>query len=1263
MKRACFVCLFLFLTATFLVPQSNRVTLVNKAAGVASTISAPQPDPKAQAKILDSYGKLPLSFEANHGQADARVKFLSRTSGYMLFLTGDEAVLALKGKKANTRGEIVGTAHMLPSSAAASKGGAVLRMKLRNANSAARATGVDELSGKSNYFIGNDPKKWWTNVPTYAKVKYEGVYSGIDLVYYGSQRQLEYDFIVAPAANPRRIQFDVRGAKRIRQDENGELVFKVGEEEIRWRKPVVYQEKNGTRQEIAARYAITNTNRVRFELTKYDVGRPLYIDPLIYSTYLGGSGDDEGYSIAVDGAGNAYVTGRTASTNFPTTNPLQAANAGGYDVLVAKINASGSTLVYSTYLGGSGNEWGSGIAVDSLGDAYVTGYTTSTNFPTTPGAFQTACGNPSNCNQFGDVFVTEFNPTGSALVYSTYLGGNFGGYGIGIALDGSGDAYVTGSTTSTNFPTTPGAFQTICGNPSFCYDVFVTEFNPTGSALVYSTYLGGSGENGDYGYAIAVDSSGDAYVTGRTDSTNFPTTPGAFQTACGDVGCASGDAFVTEFNPTGSALVYSTYLGGSGSDEGIGIAVNSSGNAYVVGEAYSDNFPVTPGAFKTVCGNPNECSNAFVTEFNSSGSTLVYSTYLGGSGTDYGNGIAVDSSGNAYVTGWTTSTDFPTMNPFQPTYGGGDSDAFVAKINPPGSALVYSTYLGGSAVDGGAGIAVDSSGNAYVIGYTSSTNFPTMNPLQAANAGGPSDAFVTKFDTLTLFPPNLTFANQVVGTSSGPQVSTLTNIGNATLTITSIGVTGANSGDFAETDNCGTSIPVGGSCTISVTFTPAAAGTRNAAVSIADSLSDSPQSLPLTGVGTLPNVTLSPSSLNFGQQPVGTTSQPQFVQFSTNGPLSITSIATSTEFAQTNNCGNGLPAGGSCQISVTFTPTATGVQNGTLTVSDSGAGSPQSVSLTGIGTQPAVTLSPASLNFGNQTVGMTSSPKVSTLMNSGTGTLTITSIGVTGSDSSEFAETNTCGTSVPAGGSCKITVTFTPATTGTQTASVSITDNAPNSPQSIPLSGVGVLPAVAFSPASLTFPNQVVYTKSKAQKVMLTNTGLGILTISSIAATSQFSQTNTCAATLSPKAKCTISVAFAPTTIGPLTGSVSVSDNAPGNPQTVPLNGTGTYVQLKPASLNFGNQPVGTKSLPKKITLTNKGAVTVNITGISITGANASDFAQTNTCGASVASGASCFIKVTFTPVAQGNRTAQVSIGDDGGGSPQTVGLSGTGTP
>src|ERR1035441_8846471 len=376
MKRIYFACLFLCLTATFLFSQSNPVPLVNQA------------DPKAQAKILDSYGKLPLSFEANHGQTDKGVKFLSRTDGYTLFLTGDEAVLALSGTKMNKdKAKITSAAHSLPSGMTASQAGAVLRMKLRNANPTVKVTGVDELAGTSNYFIGNDPTKWRTSVPTYAKVKYEGIYSGIDLVYYGNQRQLEYDFIVAPGADPRRIQFDVRGAKRIRRDEHGDLVLKVGEGEIRWHKPLVYQEKDGVRQEIAARYAITDTGRVGFMLAKYDASRPLYIDPLIYSTYLGGSGFDFGLGIAVDSTGNAYVMGSTSSRNFPTMDPLQATYGGGdSDAFVTKINSKGSALVYSTYLGGSGNDtnpinaglyWG-GIAVDSMGNAYVTGDRKST---------------------------------------------------------------------------------------------------------------------------------------------------------------------------------------------------------------------------------------------------------------------------------------------------------------------------------------------------------------------------------------------------------------------------------------------------------------------------------------------------------------------------------------------------------------------------------------------------------------------------------------------------------------------------------------------------------------------------------------------------------------------------------------------------------------------------------------------------------------------------------------------------------------------
>ncbi len=522
-------------------------------------------------------------------------------------------------------------------------------------------------------------------------------------------------------------------------------MFRVGEDEIRWHKPVVYQEKNGTRQEIAAHYSVTDTNRVGFEVARYDTRRPLYIDPLIYSTYLGGNGSDGSFGIAVDSAGNAYVTGGTSSTNFPTVNPLQPTYGGGGDAFVAKINPSGSALVYSTYLGGSSYECGESIAVDSAGNAYVTGGTSSTNFPTVNPLQPTYGGGED------DAFVAKINPQGSALVYSTYLGGSSHDFGDGIAVDSAGDAYVTGNTTSTNFPTTPGTFQTNFGGG---WDAFVAKINPEGSALVYSTYLGGSSY--DYGQGIAVDSAGNAYVIGGTSSTNFPTTPGTFQTNFG----GGWDAFVAKINPEGSALVYSTYLGGSGSDTGEGIAVDSAGNAYVTGGTNSIDFPVTPGAFQTTNHGSND---AYVTKLNSTGSALVYSTYLGGGNTESPNGIAVDSSGNAYVVGTTYSNDFPiTPGAFQIVCNSGNvincdryGDAFVSKLNPSGSALVYSAYLGGSGNDWGNGIAVDSSGNAYVTGETNSLNFPRLNPLQRAYGGG-DDAFVTKIDMRTVTTTILT---------------------------------------------------------------------------------------------------------------------------------------------------------------------------------------------------------------------------------------------------------------------------------------------------------------------------------------------------------------------------------------------------------------------------------------------------------------------------------------------------------------------------
>jgi hypothetical protein len=1023
-----------------LAAQFNTATPVNPLPTSNAPTGLSKPDPKAQGKLLGSYGKLPLSFEANQGQTDSPVKFVSRGSGYTLFLTGDEAVFSLRSGK-GTVGALPASRQLQPTVVPAAN--AVLRMKLVKANRAARVIGTEELPGKSNYFLGNDPKKWRSNVPTYAKVKYEGIYSGIDLVYYGNQRQLEYDFVVAPGADPHRIWFDVRGAKHISRNLHEDLVLQMADGDIHWRKPVAYQENNGERQEIAAHYVIRHKNRVGFELAAYDLRRPLFIDPLVYSTYLGGSGFDNGQSIAVDKSGNAYVAGQTNSTNFPTMNPLQPGNGGGYDAFVAKLNPSGSALVYSTYLGGSADDGGLGIAVDSSGRAYVTGYTNSTNFPTM-NPLQAANGGSA------DVFVTELNPSGSALVYSTYLGGSEIDMGFAIAVDSSGNAYVTGFTYSTNFPTLLPLQPTNAGSS----DAFVTKLNPSGSALVYSTYLGGSSV--DHGSGIAVDSSGDAYVAGNTQSTDFPITNGAFQPTFG----GAFDAFVAKLNSTGSAVVYSTYLGGSSYDYGSGIALDNSGDAYVTGTTCSTNFPTTAGAFQpTYGGGACQSGDAFVAQLNPAGSALVYSTYLGGSADDGGLGIAVDSSGNAYVTGFTYSTNFPTLLPLQPT-NAGSSDAFVTKLNPSGSALVYSTYLGGSVDDQGDGIAVDSSGDAYVAGSTDSTDFPITNGAFQPTFGGVLDAFVAKIGKpsvlVTLAPPKLDFGNQTVGITSDPRHSTLTNTGELVLTITSIKVTGLNSSDFAEKDNCGASIP--------------------------------------------PH------------------------------------------------------------------------------------------------------------------------------------------------------------------GSCKINVTFTPSSTGTRTAAVSITDNAPDSPQALPLSGVGVLPAVTFSPASLTFPTQLIFTSSKPKPVTLTNNGLGTLLISKIAVASPFRQTNNCPSSVAPGAKCTISVKFDPGSKGVFHGAVTVTDNAPDSPQKLPLTGTGTYVQLAPPKLKFGTQPVGTRSGRRRITLTNKGDSAVNITGISITGADARDFFETNNCGNSLPSGASCLIQVTFKPLTKGKKTASVEVKDDGGGSPQSVPLSGTGT-
>jgi hypothetical protein len=638
-------------------------------------------------------------------------------------------------------------------------------MKLVNADVTSGAEGLEELQGKANYFIGNDPRKWRVNVPLFSRVRFHNIYPGVDLVYYGNQKQLENDFIVAPGANPQSITLNFDGAEKLSLDAQGNLVLAAREGEVRFERPRIYQDVDGKRRKVPGHYLLKDARQVGFQVAAYDRSRPLIIDPVLsYSTYLGGA--TYGYGIAVDSAGNTYLTGVAGATNFPTTpGAFQTTAKANGTPFVTKLNPSGSALVYSTYLSGTtntsiyGDDPGTGIAVDAAGNAYLTGWTFSKDFPVTLGAFQ-----PSN-RGLQNAFVTKLNSDGTALLYSTYLGGtNEGGnilpgdQGRGIAVDSQGNAYVTGSACSADFPVTPLAFQSSFKGgggglgPFYC-NAFLSKLNPGlpgPLSLVYSTYFGGSG--GDSGQGIAVDNTGNVYLAGWTGSTDFPVTPGAFQMS--NKAPRESNAFVSKLNPGlpgQPVLVYSTYLGGSTyGDKASGIAVDSQGSAYVTGFTGSPDFPVTPLAFQTTFYSYD---TAFVTKLSPSGSSLVYSTFISGttplpSGeNDFPYGIAVDATGKAYVTGLTTSPTFPTTPDALQRQPASSSSrpAFVTVLNPDGSALVYSTYLSGSSDDAGLGIAVDNSGSVYVTGGAYSTDFPTTPGAFQTTFQGFHDAFVTKF--------------------------------------------------------------------------------------------------------------------------------------------------------------------------------------------------------------------------------------------------------------------------------------------------------------------------------------------------------------------------------------------------------------------------------------------------------------------------------------------------------------------------------------
>jgi uncharacterized protein (TIGR03437 family) len=680
-----------------------------------------------------------------------------------------------------------------------------VRTQFLNANPDTRLVGAGASASRTNFLVGSNSNAWKTDVPSFPSVRYESIYPGVDLIFYGKEGNLEYDFRVAPHADPSLIRFSVDGGK-VTLDKHGDLIISTEAGDVHWTKPVVYQEAGQQRRTVDGRFVVDARGTVHFKLGAYNHDQALVIDPaLSYLTYAGGSGNEAARGIALDGAGNAYITGFTTSTNLPSTGgTIQPTYGGGIpthqstgDVFVAKIAANG-TLSWITYLGGANDDIGIGIAVDATGNSYITGYTNSPDFKTTPGAYQTVFGGQGRASSYhegGDIFVAKLNPTGTNLLYSTFVGGSQDERGLAITIDAAGNAFVAGQSLSTNFPVSATAVQKIYGGGTSTDiysggDAVVLKLNPTGTALLYSTYLGGGGN--DVAGTISVDGTGNAYVGGKTTSTNFPATTGAFQTRLAGISDDNaaptfklGDGFIAKLNPTGSALLYSTYLGGLRDDAVTDLAIDSTGAVYATGSTASLNFPVTTGVLQSAYAGPATAASylmygdGFVTKLNPAGSALVYSTYFGGSLDDIGWAIKVDSLGNAYVGGHSNSTDFKvSADAVQKTFGGrgGQSlaigDGVFLKLNPTGTTAIYSSYLGGTADDAVVGLAIDGSGNAFLTGSTMSAALATASaPLKTFGGSNniglvAGDAFLARISDVVSIPGPVITVNGVSNAAS-----------------------------------------------------------------------------------------------------------------------------------------------------------------------------------------------------------------------------------------------------------------------------------------------------------------------------------------------------------------------------------------------------------------------------------------------------------------------------------------------------------------
>jgi len=1325
------------------------------AVGLPVKAAAPQiPAHAKQAKTFTPSPRIPLEFEANRGQAPDRYGYVAHGPTYSLGISAGEIALSLHHPQALSQTNAL--PPVLNQQAAEESSASPLYLRLLGASRNATVAGADPKPGVSNYFIGNDPAKWRTNVPHFGTVNIAGAYPGVDLVFYGNPQQLEYDFQVAPGTDPDVIRVAADGARSAILDRDGNLILGTAAGEVQLKHPDAYQEIDGARRPVRSEFRLEAANTVQFRIGAYDHSKPLIIDPvLLYAVAIGGSNGNQGVGMDVDAAGNAYVTGSTCSTDFPSTAGnfatihTNTTRTGCQDAFVFKLDPTASGLIYSDYIGGSVLQTGAHIAVDSSGDAFVTGATGSSNFPLVNNigpAAPSPCGLSQRGFNCPTGFIFKLSPDGSQLLFSSLLGGSQTAVGFQAKLNPvTGDLIVLGDTNSSNFTPAPTSLQTAysggtCTNSIPCYNAFLLGLNPATGAFKYGTFLGSA--QSAFASGLAFDSGGDIYLAGSA-TLPLSSSLGPVTNTYAPSGAADGgtDALVARLHLTGTTLsvVYLTVIEGELDEGGGGIALDTSGNAYVIGSTESAHLPVTTGAYQSTYTNtnggscmwqavvspvlPNACGSAFVAKLGSTGA-LSFLTYLGGSNQTWGQAIGVDSAGNIWLTGVTSAQDFPFSTDAYKISGTfvGAFSPYLAEMSNDGTKLPFATLIAanfGQSTD----VKIDSANNVYVTGYAS-TVLTTPN-VYPANAGAYNPVFVQKWipgtqPMLRLSSTALTFPATPFGGTSAAQTVTAQNTGTAPLELSVRLATSSYDATvpsgLLESDNCGTSLAAGASCTITATFEPVVSGANGGIIVLQNNAAAGTQTISLTGVtGHGAAAFVSPNPVVFPPQAAGTTSAGMYVEVQSEGDIALAvglvSIAgpNASDFQITSigTCNTPIPLGEiGCSFQVAFSPSAsaTGTRTATLIVTDNAGDSPQSIPMSGVVTAPGASLivTPGPLSLGEAAIGAASSSSQANVNISNPSTNTpvqITALTLGGTNAADFSvTTGSCSFSglpftVAAGASCFLPVKFLPAsgTHGLRTATLTITANPA-------ISGLPVIAlsgdAVTNTDASLslisvptpqdfgsvqvgqsTLPGQNLIAISAQSPIPCAGGASfcgGPLTISSFATgNSDFKVVSIPSAgyctnpplTIPAGAYgCDFQIIFSPSAVGNRNTTLSIITNDPMGPTVIPLFGTGLGLPLANLSvtqLAFGNSAIGLPSPPLTVTLQNIGH-----TGLTFSGATASaNFSvASNNCPPTLAPSATCTIGVSFTPTSAGPFTGILTIADnDYYGAQQTVALSGTG--